>query len=141
MAVLFLVLRLMSFIYSFLIETCKTIMYLYINYLLFKSPTSAIYVGIILLLFLTWLFEYIDSHPNGIYVLDAKKHRQLRYSLSPQMSTESRGAVLRIHQIRSSKVMISLAVKRENTAILNVLVRVNGLVGRVDPATFMIQLL
>lgn len=73
MAVLFLVLRLMSFIYNFLIETWKTIMYLYINYLLFKSPTSAIYVGVILLLLLTWLFEYIDSHPNGIYVLDAKK--------------------------------------------------------------------
>ena len=66
MAVLVLVLRLMSFIYNFLIETWKTIMYLYINYLSFKSPTSAIYVGVILLLLLTWLFEYIDSHPNGI---------------------------------------------------------------------------
>ena len=48
-------------------------MYLYMNYLSFKSPISAIYVGIILLLLLTWLFKYIDSHPNGIYALDAKK--------------------------------------------------------------------
>lgn len=59
-----------------------------------------------------------------------RKHGQVRYSLSPQISVESRGAFLRIRQIRSSKVMISLAVKRENIAIVNVSVRVNGLVGK-----------
>lgn len=59
-----------------------------------------------------------------------RKHRQMRYSLSSQVPMESRGAVLRIHQIRSSKVMISLAVKRENIAILNGSVRVNGLAGK-----------
>lgn len=50
-------------------------MYLYTNYPSFKSPISAIYVGIILLLLLTWLFKYVESHPNGIYALDAKKTR------------------------------------------------------------------
>ena len=68
-------LRLMIFIYNFLVETWKTIMYLYTGYLSFKSPISVIYVGIILLLLLIWLFKYVESHPNGIYALDAKKTR------------------------------------------------------------------
>lgn len=65
----------MIFIYNFLVETWKTIMYLYTDYLSFKSPISAIYVGIILLLLLILLFKYVESHPNGIYALDAKKTR------------------------------------------------------------------